>query len=55
MTFLNFQISRRCLYVPTSQGPKHRSRMPASAGDGRGHCRGDIAAAKDKVSSAVNP
>ncbi|CAI9584569.1 unnamed protein product, partial [Staurois parvus] len=43
--FKNFQISRRrrrCPYVPTSQGPEHRSRMPASAGgDGRGRCRGD--------------
>ncbi|CAI9594099.1 unnamed protein product, partial [Staurois parvus] len=41
--FLNFQISRqrRRPYVPTSQGPEHRSRMPASAGgDGRGRCRG---------------
>ncbi|CAI9585708.1 unnamed protein product, partial [Staurois parvus] len=27
--------------VPTSQGPEHRSRMPALAGgDGRGRCRG---------------
>ncbi|CAI9562828.1 unnamed protein product [Staurois parvus] len=34
-----------------SQGPEHRSRMPASAGgDGRGRCRRDIAGAKDKVS-----
>ncbi|CAI9553763.1 unnamed protein product, partial [Staurois parvus] len=43
MTFFKFQISRRCQrsYVPTSQGPEHRSRMPASArGDGRGCCRG---------------
>ncbi|CAI9609366.1 unnamed protein product, partial [Staurois parvus] len=41
--FLNFQISRRRRrpYVPTSQGPEHRSRMPPSArGDGRGRCRG---------------
>ncbi|CAI9581147.1 unnamed protein product, partial [Staurois parvus] len=42
--FLNLQISRRRQqrpYVPTSQGPEHRSRMPASAGgDGRGRCRG---------------
>ncbi|CAI9561864.1 unnamed protein product, partial [Staurois parvus] len=30
--------------------------MPASArGDGRGCCRGHIAGAKDKVSSAGNP
>ncbi|CAI9618400.1 unnamed protein product, partial [Staurois parvus] len=41
--FLNFQISRRRRrpYIPTSQGPEHRRRMPASAGgDGRGRCRG---------------
>ncbi|CAI9561521.1 unnamed protein product, partial [Staurois parvus] len=29
--------------------------MPASAGDGRGRCRGRIAGAKDKVSAAGNP
>ncbi|CAI9624106.1 unnamed protein product, partial [Staurois parvus] len=35
---------------------KHRSRMPASTGgDGRGCCRGHIAGAKDKLSSAGNP
>ncbi|CAI9560233.1 unnamed protein product, partial [Staurois parvus] len=56
--FLNFQISRRrrrpC--VPTSQGLEHRSRMPPSAGgDGRGRCRGHIAGAKHKVSSAGTP
>ncbi|CAI9576251.1 unnamed protein product, partial [Staurois parvus] len=41
--FFNFQICRRFRrpYVPTSQGPEHRSQMPASAeGDGRGRCRG---------------
>ncbi|CAI9584438.1 unnamed protein product, partial [Staurois parvus] len=41
--FLKFQICRRFRrpYVPTSQGPEHRSRMPASAGgDGRGCWRG---------------
>ncbi|CAI9592226.1 unnamed protein product [Staurois parvus] len=38
-------------YVLTSQGTEHRRQMPASAGgDGRGHCRGDIAGAQDKVS-----
>ncbi|CAI9541845.1 unnamed protein product [Staurois parvus] len=41
----------RSLYVPTSQGLEHGSRMLASAGgDGRGCCRGHIAGAKDKVS-----
>ncbi|CAI9577858.1 unnamed protein product, partial [Staurois parvus] len=56
--FLNFKISRRFRrpYVPTSQGPEHRSRMPASArGDCWGRCRGHIAGVKDKVSSAGNP
>ncbi|CAI9547371.1 unnamed protein product, partial [Staurois parvus] len=41
--FLKIQISRRFRrpYVPSSQGPEHRSQMPASAGgDGRGRCRG---------------
>ncbi|CAI9606772.1 unnamed protein product, partial [Staurois parvus] len=39
-----------------SQGPEHRSQMPASAGgDGRGRCRGHIAGAKDKVSAARTP
>ncbi|CAI9618666.1 unnamed protein product, partial [Staurois parvus] len=41
---------------PTSQGPEHRSRMPALAGgDGRGCCRRHISGAKDKVSSAGTP
>ncbi|CAI9573485.1 unnamed protein product, partial [Staurois parvus] len=39
------------LYVPTLQGTEPRRQMPASAGgDGRGHCRGDIVGAQDKVS-----
>ncbi|CAI9555969.1 unnamed protein product, partial [Staurois parvus] len=41
--FKKIQISHRFRrpYVPTSQGPEHRSRMPALAGgDGRGRCRG---------------
>ncbi|CAI9551020.1 unnamed protein product [Staurois parvus] len=50
-----FKICRRP-YVPTSQGPEYGSRMPASAGgDGRGRCRGRIAGAKNKVSSAGTP
>ncbi|CAI9590683.1 unnamed protein product, partial [Staurois parvus] len=54
--FKILKISRRRPYVPTAQGPKHRSWMPASAGgDGRGRCRGYIAGAKDKVSSAGTP
>ncbi|CAI9590061.1 unnamed protein product, partial [Staurois parvus] len=56
--FLKFQICRqfRRPYVPTSQGPEHRRRRPASAGgDGRGRCRGHIARVKDKVSAAGTP
>ncbi|CAI9550617.1 unnamed protein product [Staurois parvus] len=42
--------------VLSSQGPEHRSQMPAPAGGGgRGRCRGRIMGAKDKVSAAVNP
>ncbi|CAI9577798.1 unnamed protein product [Staurois parvus] len=41
--FLNFQICRRFSrpYVPTSQGPEHRSRMPASAGGDAEDAAGD--------------
>ncbi|CAI9554185.1 unnamed protein product [Staurois parvus] len=39
-----------------SQGTEPRRQMPASAGgDGRGHCRGDIAGAQDKVSAEGIP
>ncbi|CAI9561179.1 unnamed protein product [Staurois parvus] len=49
MTFFKFAAG----YGPTSQGPEHGSQMPASAGgDDRGHCRGHIAGAKDRVSTA---
>ncbi|CAI9594336.1 unnamed protein product, partial [Staurois parvus] len=37
-------------YVPKSQGMEPRRQMPAIAGGHyRGHCRRDIAGAKDKV------
>ncbi|CAI9564302.1 unnamed protein product, partial [Staurois parvus] len=43
-------------YVPTSQGPEHRSRMPASSRRRwPGRCRGHIVGAQDKVSAAGNP
>ncbi|CAI9569845.1 unnamed protein product, partial [Staurois parvus] len=52
VTFCHFQISRRFRppYVPTSQGTEPRRQMTASAGGHyRGHCRGDIVGAQDKV------
>ncbi|CAI9540424.1 unnamed protein product, partial [Staurois parvus] len=43
-------------YVPTSQGTEPGRQMTASAGGhGRGHCRGDIAGAQDKVSAEEIP
>ncbi|CAI9566062.1 unnamed protein product [Staurois parvus] len=52
VTFCHFQISHQFCppYVPTSQGTEPRRQMLASAGGHyRGHCRGDIAGAQDKV------
>ncbi|CAI9535038.1 unnamed protein product, partial [Staurois parvus] len=52
VTFCHFQISR-CSVPCTSrrsQGTELRRQMPALAGGYyRGHCRGDIAGAQDKV------
>ncbi|CAI9598730.1 unnamed protein product, partial [Staurois parvus] len=43
-------------YVPTSQGTEPGRLMPASAGGHcRGHCRRDIAGAKEKVSGRGIP
>ncbi|CAI9563406.1 unnamed protein product, partial [Staurois parvus] len=43
-------------YVLTSQGAEPRRRMPASAGlHCRGHCKRDIAGAKNKVSEEEIP
>ncbi|CAI9531704.1 unnamed protein product [Staurois parvus] len=43
-------------YVLTSQGTEPGRQMPASAGGHcRGHCRRDIAGAKDKVSEEEIP
>ncbi|CAI9584106.1 unnamed protein product [Staurois parvus] len=53
VTFCHFQISRHSVPRTSrrSQGTEPRRQMPASAGGHyRGHCRGDIAGAQDKVS-----
>ncbi|CAI9567287.1 unnamed protein product, partial [Staurois parvus] len=52
VTFCDFQISHqfRPPYVLMSQGTEPGRQMPVSAGRHcRGHCRGDIAGAQDKV------
>ncbi|CAI9541627.1 unnamed protein product, partial [Staurois parvus] len=58
VTFCHFQISRRSVPHASrrSQGTEPGRQMPASAGlHCRGHCRGDIAGAQDKVSDRGIP
>ncbi|CAI9604614.1 unnamed protein product [Staurois parvus] len=51
MSLLQISCQFHPPYVLTSQGTEPRRQMPASAGGNcRGHCRRDIAGAKDKVS-----